>query len=153
MKVFNLKMFLILLLISGYTFAADKESRKEAEILLNSIGMETLLEQTIPQMLNLQIQQNPSLEPYKQVMLDFLNKHMSYKNLKPDLIDIYADAFTTNELKEINAFYRTPTGIKAIKLMPSLMEKGGQLGAQKVEENIQELQQMIEKKAAQLKNQ
>jgi len=138
------KVILLVVLFVNYgQSVADNSSKKEAEILLSTMGMETALEQTISQMLDIQLQQNPTLAPFKQVMLRFFNKHMSYESLKPEMIAIYSEAFTSTELKEINAFYKTPTGSKTIEKMPELMAKGGQIGAQRVQDNIQELQEMI----------
>ena len=145
-----------LLLLLNFTFShlfADNSVRKEAEILLNTTGMDTVLEQSLAHMLDLQLNQNPELAPYKHVMLKFLNKHMSYESLKADIIEIYASAFTASELREINAFYRTPTGVKTIKLLPELMAKGGQIGAQRVHANIQELQEMFKAESERIQQQ
>jgi len=139
-----------MLTVQGHAFA-ENSAKNEAEILLNTMGMETAFEQSISNILNIQLQQNPSLKPYKQVMLDFFSKHMSFQSLKPDMVNIYAEAFTTSELREINAFYSTPTGAKTIKLMPVLMAKGSQLASKRVQDNTQELQKMISDKAEQLK--
>ena len=114
--------------------------------------MDTVLEESIERMLNLQIQQNPSIAPFKEVMLKFFQKHMSFESLKPDMIDIYSNAFTATELREINTFYSTPTGAKTIRLLPELMAKGGQLGAKRVQDNMQELQQMIKDEAERIQS-
>lgn len=135
-------IFIASLLCSQAAFSSS-ESKAEAEILLDSMGMQVALEQSIEQMLQLQLQQNPALAPYKNVMLQFFSKHMSYERLKPQMIEIYATAFTASELKDINAFYATPTGKKTLVKMPELMAQGGQIGAQQVHNNIQELQDMI----------
>lgn len=134
------------LLFSQATFSSD-ESKAEAEILLDSMDMKIALEQSIEQMLNLQLQQDPALVPYKEVMLKFFSKHMSYESLKPQMIDMYAKAFTASELKDINAFYGTPTGKKTLAKMPELMAQGGQIGAQRIQGNIQELQDMIKEES------
>jgi len=152
LKISKVIILFILLIAQGPVFA-ENNAKKEAEILLNTMGMETAFEESISRILNIQLQQNPSLKPYKQVMLDFFSKHMSFQSLKPDMINIYADAFTTLELREISAFYRTPTGSKTIKLMPELMAKGSQLASKRVQDNTQELQKMISDKAEQLKTQ
>lgn len=123
--------------------SADPASEKEATKLLDSMKMDSMLEQSMSQMLNLQIQQNPALGPYKAVMLEFLGKHMSYESLKDDLVKMYAEAFTAAELIKINEFYSTDVGQKAIEKMPELMTKGGMIGASRVQENLGELQDMI----------
>lgn len=144
-------LFIALFSVSSFSFA-DGNARKEAEALLNIMGMEKALQQTIEQMLTLQMQQNPTLAPFKQVMLKFFNKHMSYESLKEDMATIYAEAFTEQELKELNAFYRTPTGQKTIQKMPELMQKGGQLGVKRVQDNMSELQQMIQEESQRLQS-
>lgn len=136
-------IFSITLLVCCTQSFADDTSKKEAEILLNTLGLDKALEQATAQMLDVQLKQNPTLVPYKQVMLRFFNKYMSYDSLKPEMVEIYSEAFTASELKEIVAFYKTPTGKKSIQKMPELMAKGGELGAQRVQDNIQELQEMI----------
>ena len=144
-------LLLSLLVVSGLSFA-DSDSKKEAENLLNMMGMKDALEQSIEQTLQVQMQQNPTLVPFKNVMMQFFQKHMSYESLKPDMVQIYADAFTASELKELIAFYRTPTGKKTIEKMPQLMSQGGQIGAKRVQDNIQELQQSIKEEAERIKN-
>ena len=98
------------------------------------------------------MQQNPTLVPFKNVMMQFFQKHMSYESLKPDMVKIYSDAFSASELKELIAFYRTPTGKKTIEKMPQLMAQGGQIGAKRVQDNIGELQQLIKEEAERIKN-
>ena len=147
------KTFLLIAFLSLSTLSsADTASEKEAENLLNIIGMDQALEQTISQMLDLQLQQNPTLVPYKEVMLKFFAKHMSYESLKPELLKIYSEAFTAEELKEINKFYATDVGKKTIKELPNLVAQGGQIGATRVQENIGELQAMIEAEAERTKS-
>lgn len=151
MKQINIILLLGTFVFSSITFA-DSASTKQAENLLNMMGMQDALEKSIEQTLQIQMQQNPTLVPFKDVMMKFFEKHMSYDSLKPDMIRIYADAFTASELQELIAFYRTPTGKKTIEKMPQLMAQGGQIGAKRVQDNIGELQQMIKDEAERLKN-
>lgn len=123
---------------------ADAASEKEAEKLLDMVGTQAVMEQSMSQMLDIQLQQNPALAPYKGVMMEFLNENMSYESLKPELIKMYSEEFTSSELREINAFYSTNVGKKSIEKMPKLMMQGGQLGATRVQENIGDLQAMIQ---------
>lgn len=131
---------------STVTLAANP-AQQQAEILLDQMQMGQLMEQSIDQMLQVQLQQQPALVPFKQVMRTFLQKHMSYAQLKDEFVNIYAEAFTADELKQLNAFYATPVGQKTIQKMPELMAKGAQLGAQQVQDNMAELQQMIQEEA------
>tara|TARA_R110002073_G_scaffold112231_2_gene248910 strand:+ start:75 stop:542 length:468 start_codon:yes stop_codon:yes gene_type:complete len=128
---------------TGSLALADDASIKEAEKLLQTMGTEAALEQSMSQMLDVQLQQNPALAPYKGVMMAFFNKYMSFNSLKPEMAQAYADAFTLAELQEINTFYATDVGQKVVEEMPRLMAAGAQMGVSRVQENIGELQEMI----------
>ena len=141
---FSIVFVLITALSMSSMSLADAASEKEAEKLLDMVGTQAVMEQSMSQMLDIQLQQNPALAPYKGVMMEFLNKNMSYESLKPDLVKMYSEEFTSSELREINAFYSTDVGKKSIEKMPTLMMQGGQLGATRVQENIGDLQAMIQ---------
>lgn len=149
MKVLRLGVFIGSLFMAQLV-VADAKSEREAEKLLNTIGMEQAMVQSMSQMVDLQLKQNPTLAPLKSVMLQFFNKHMSWESLKPEFLKIYSQAFSAKELHEINAFYATDTGKKTIQLMPSLMAQGGQIGAARVQANIGELQAMIKAESERL---
>jgi hypothetical protein len=129
---------------------AIENASSEAKKLLNSMELNIVLEQAMEKMLDVQLQQNPTLVPYKKVMLKFISKHMSFENLEPQMIKMYADAFTAQELRDINAFYQTPTGKKTIKVIPELMSKGAQIGMERVQENAAELQLMMKEESERL---
>ena len=125
--------------------AADEKSRrKAAEDLLLGMKMDKQLQHATDQMLDLQVKTNPQLAQYRGAMKKFFDKYMSWDTLKDEMIGIYAEAFTEEELNEISAFYKTPAGKKVIEKMPELMTKGMQLGARRVQMNQAELQRMIE---------
>ncbi len=145
MRKTSIIIFLIMnMLLSSLAVAGEDTHRQAAEKLLYVADMEKALEESIEQMLNIQLQQKPSLAPYKEIMLRFLKKHMGFQSLKEDIVAIYIEEFTEKELNEIIAFYETPTGRKTIEKMPKLMAKGAQLGVSRVQQNIGELQQMIQ---------
>ncbi|MBD2857718.1 DUF2059 domain-containing protein [Spongiibacter sp. KMU-158] len=149
MKVLKLGFFLFSLSISQFA-VSDADSEREAEILLTSMGMEEAMTQTMSQMVDFQLQQNPTLAPFKSVIIKFFAKHMSWASLKSEFVKIYSEAFSAKELREINEFYATETGRKTIQLMPSLSAQGGQIGADRVQENIGELQAMIKAESERL---
>lgn len=147
MKIIKSVLLIGCLSVSPTAFA-DQAAEKEAEKLLNTMGMQSAFEETIAQMLNLELHQNPALAPYKSVMMTFFEKHMSYDSLKSELVAMYAEAFTASELEQINGFYATEAGKKTIEKMPVLMVQGGQIGATRIQENIGELQRMIQAESA-----
>ncbi len=140
----------ILLSSASFNVSASTESDQQAEVLLEKLDLESLLNASIEQTLERQMQQVPAMRPYKRVMLQFFAKYMSYQALKPAMVGLYSPAFTAQELSEISAFYDTPTGKKTIRLLPELMAKGGEIGLQQVQAHMPELQQMIKDEAATL---
>ena len=127
--------------------ASDATHRAAAEALLNLMDMDNLLNQSIDQMLDMQVKQNPAIATYKAQMKTFLSKYMSWASMKDDMIKIYMDEFTEQELKELLAFYQTPLGKKTVQKMPKLMAKGAELGQQRVQQHLPELQEAIQSEA------
>ena len=124
---------------------ADAALREEAEMLLSKMdaNIRGALQQSSNQMLEMQMNQSPSLAPYKDVMTRFFERYMSYESLKPEMVRMYTEAYTLEELKEINAFYSSKVGKKTLELMPRLVARSGQIAAAKVEDNLDELRTMI----------
>lgn len=150
MRYLKAVLLLVVMMFSGVAFA-DQAARVEAEALLDTMGMQVTLDKAIDVMLDAHIKQTPELAPYRGVMLVFFKKYMSYESLKPDLINIYESEFSASELREVRAFYATPTGQKMIEKIPQLMGKGAEMGARRVQEHIQELKQMINDEEERLK--
>jgi uncharacterized protein len=122
----------------------EKSHRKAAENLLIVTNVDKSLPKIVEQVLASQLQQNPQLTPYRDVMQRFLNKYMHWESLKEDVMTAYTQEFTEPELKQLTAFYKTPLGQKAVEKMPKLLFIGGQIGMRRVQANEAELRQMIE---------
>jgi len=56
----------------------------------------------------------------------------------------YAEAFTLEELEQINAFYETPTGRKLVQTMPALMERVTRISERNAIEAMQAIQPQID---------
>ena len=128
----------------------DKAQLAAANELFLAMQLEKTFSNSIEMMMDLQIRQNPKIAPFRKVMMDFFSKYMSWDSLKDDMAKIYMAEFTTQELKELTAFYKTPVGVKAALKMPQLMNKGGELGMKRVQEHMTELQKMIADEAKRL---
>jgi hypothetical protein len=140
---------LLLPLVAG----ADQAShRAAAESLLNMMGMDKVMSQSIDQMLKIQMQQNPSIAPYEPQMRAFFAKYMSWASMKDDLVNIYMSEFTEDELKQLGAFYQTPVGKKAVQRMPALFAKGAEMGQKRVQDHLPELQAAISAQAGEKKS-
>jgi len=127
--------------------ASEQTHRQAAESLLALMDMDKLMNESVDQMLDMQVKQNPAIAPYKEEMKKFLTKYMSWASMKDDMIKIYTAEFTEPELKELLAFYQTPLGKKTVAKMPKLLAKGAELGQQRVQEHLPELQKSIQEQA------
>ncbi|MBU0550863.1 DUF2059 domain-containing protein [Myxococcota bacterium] len=137
------------LLFSFNALAAPDAARlKAAEELLLVMDLEKTFSESIKQQVDLQVRQNPMIAPFREVMLEFFEKYMSWESLKGDMANIYAEAFTVEEIKDLVKFYNTPTGKKASLKLPELASKGAELGMTRVQKHMPELQSMIQKKMA-----
>ena len=127
--------------------ASEQTHRQAAEQLLALMDMDKLMSESIDQMLEMQVKQNPAIGQFKEEMKKFLSKYMSWAAMKEDMVKIYTAEFTEQELKELLAFYQTPLGKKTVSKMPKLMAKGAELGQQRVQEHLPELQKAIQEQA------
>lgn len=84
-----------------------------------------------------------ALVKMKAEMVAFLEEVMAWDTLEDEMIQIYADAFSVDELNTITAFYKTPAGQKVVATMPELNMKGMMLGQKRVQENMPKLQARI----------
>jgi hypothetical protein len=153
MKLFCLSILLgAIALFQPATIRADEAShRKAAEALLSMMDMDNLLNQSVDQMLAMQVQQNPAIAPYQAQMKTFLSKYMSWASLKDDMVKLYVAEFSESELNELNKFYQTPLGKKTVQKMPGLMAKGAEIGQKRVQEHLPELQAAIAGEAGKTK--
>lgn len=129
-----------------FTHANETNSENAAELLLDSMNMEVIVDQSIQVAIDAQVKLTPQLQPYKDVVIEFVKKYSSYQALKPRLIEIYSQNFTPKELTDLTTFYKTPTGQKSLHKLPELISQGMQLGQQVAQEHKAELISLIDQK-------
>jgi hypothetical protein len=117
--------------------------REQVETLFRLTQMETKIQESVASVVQLELQQNPQLQGDKQVLEAFLQKYIGWQALKDDIADMYMRTFSEQELKEMNAFYITPTGQKVITVVPQLVQQRNQLAMQRLQQHIGELKQLI----------
>jgi hypothetical protein len=74
---------------------------------------------------------------------NFFQENFNWETMKPKLAKLYADNYTEAELKDIIAFYQTPTGQKTIEKMPVLMQQSLVLSMSGVQANMPEFQRRV----------
>ncbi len=148
MKKFNLKTLIIFTMISFILLSVTVNAKEHFHVeityeLFDAMDLSTTFEQTIIKMVDLQVQQNPQIAPYRKVMLDFFAKYMGWESLKADMAKIYIDKFSIEEIIKLKEFYNTPLGKKMSKLLPELTAEGAALGQRRVQDNMDELKRMV----------
>jgi len=142
---------LVRLLLMAFVYAtfpctslADADSHRQAvEQLFKLTQMELKVGEGVDNVLLIQLQQSPQLEPHRQALDDFLQKHIGWTGMKEAIASMYMEAFSEAELNEMNAFYITPTGQRVINEVPPLVQRRNQLAMQRMQENIGELQKLV----------
>ena len=141
---FTSAMILLLSLTTSTLHAETNDAqRQQVETLFRLTQMEKKIQESVDSVVQLQIRQNPQLMAHKKTIQEFFNKHIGWVALKDELVDMYMNKFTENELEQINAFYITPTGQKVITVLPELVQERNQLAMMRIQQNIGELQQII----------
>jgi hypothetical protein len=140
-------MVVIVLLLAFFplgAWSAEPDShRQAAEELLRMLGLEKSMQAGSNAMVDAQIQGNPALAPYRDVFQQWEGKYFTWDVLGPRMTDLYVQAFTEAELRDLIAFYKTPTGQKALAKMPALLQQGRQLTMEIAKQHKPELEQMI----------
>ena len=145
----------VLILFITVTTTVTAESALErhriaARELLQLMDMEQSMLGGASAMTDVMIQQNPMMAAYRDVLDKWASNVMTWENFEPKLVEIYIEAFSEDEIRELILFYQTPTGRKAIQLLPDLTHKGALLGSEVASQYSAELQQMIEARTAEL---
>lgn len=130
---------------------ADEESHRKAVLEYFEItNQHQTYDKSIKAIVDAQIKGNPQMAPFKEVMLKFFSKYMSWDKIKPQMITLYTQSFTEEEIKQATAFFSTPTGRKFAQMTPMLIRKGAEIGQSIVAKHLPELRQMIMEKSKQL---
>ena len=106
-KTLLLSFGLALSLLSLSASAEEKSSLEATHELFEAMNLAVTFEETITKIVDVQIRQKPQIAPFRQVMLDFMRKHMGWESMKPDMAGLYTDRFTTEEILELKNTLKT----------------------------------------------
>lgn len=130
------------------TASADPTSHRQAvEDLLVAMHTESVMQRSLDTVLDMQVQANPAVAPFRATMAAFFRKYMGWEAIKQDYIALYMEAFTEAEVKDLIKFYGTKTGKKSAVKVPELMAKGAEIGQRQVQAHMPELLKMLEEAA------
>lgn len=139
----NFKLIATLFILTFNANASTESHRQAANQLLTTINLNSQLDDRIEETLKLALSTNPNIKPYEAVMRRFFSKYMSGDSLLNEYIEIYVSSFSEKEIIEINDFYQTDAGMKALKHTPVLLAQGTAIGKKRVHDNLPELTIMV----------
>ncbi len=131
----------LLVLGSGVSLRAaddDATARKAAAAeLMDALHMEALVDTSSKRILTYldqvtdSMEKRPGVKPEQvadvhalsEELHTMVKQNLGWDAVKAEVTQVYADDFTEAELKEINAFYHTPVGLKLVDKQPELTEK------------------------------
>lgn len=122
---------------------SSPELRAAATELLVAMRAPEMLEGSVRTMLDAQLRNAPELQGVQDVLRDFVARYVSWEALREQYVEIYARAFTEDELRQMTDFYRSDVGQKLARATPRLMAESAALGERAVLTHRAELQQMI----------
>lgn len=114
-------MLLLVLLAGGPAVRAAETN--QVDRLLEVMNLEQTLTASLAQLTRALFAANPDLNLHQDIVVDYLEEHLAWEKLKPEIAKIYAEQFTPAEVGELIRFYASPTGQKALKAGPALAER------------------------------
>ena len=137
-------LLVVLLFISLDVFSQGNSDSKEIAYKLFEItNMKDLMDQSINNIIDVQIRSNPNLAVYEGVMKEFAKDILNFDSLKSEYAQLYIEEFTKDELEELVEFYKTDLGQKTIIKMPFIMQKGMLIGEREMSRNMDKLNNVI----------
>ncbi len=127
-------------IMPGWSRGDEASHRAGAEKLLVVMGAEKNHATTLDNLLKAQIRQNPAIMPMHEPVREFFTRHLGWEAIKEDMIRLYAEAFTEDELRQLVDFYQSPIGQKWAQQLPSLAAKSMQKAQERMREHLPELQ-------------
>ncbi|WP_420908934.1 DUF2059 domain-containing protein [Acinetobacter modestus] len=150
-------------LISMPTFAqqASKESVKE---LLKVTKSEQLIDQSsqyVHQIMassieqatqgqELNAKQKKAIENFNQDIANIVKQDFTWAKLEPEMIQLYVEEFTQEEINGMLEFYKTPVGQSTINKLPIVMQKSLKISQQQMGELTPKIMQAAQKLAKEL---
>jgi len=130
--------------------AAHEAAARE---LFKALKLQSGISDTANAMIDSEIGRNPGLTPYREVMVGWLKKYMTWDAMEPELVKMYTETFSEAELKQMAVFYGSPAGQKSLEKLPEMMQRTAMAGARISQPHQDELRAAMEAKSEELKKQ
>ncbi len=130
-KLFAVCLFALCAITASAQTQITDEYRAEVKTLLEVTQAQAMMEEMMVALLNNIVQQAGGQMPANFDVKGFANEAAAefMKLTLNDYAELYSKHFTLEDLKAVNAFYRTPAGKKFAAATPALAAEGAQIGA------------------------
>ena len=156
MKTLIMASAIVLAVLNPVVYADEASQKVIVEDLLQTIKVDQMTKPLHDQMRAMMEQQftqmgasedmKPILKKYLDKLFNIMQQDLSWQNLKDDMIGIYVNVFSEDELKGMLAFYKSPVGQSVISKMPAAMQQSMML----MQKRMPKLEEQIKKIAEEL---
>ncbi|MCH7382487.1 DUF2059 domain-containing protein [Acinetobacter dispersus] len=144
--------------IPAFAQSASKESVKELLKITKSEQFLGQMSQQINTMMHSSIEkitqgrklttkQELAVVNYTQELGKIMQEELTWAKLEPEMIKIYAEEFSQEEIDGMIKFYKTPVGQSTIDKMPIVMQKSMQVGYKQMDAITPKIMQAADKLA------
>ncbi len=82
------------------------------------------------------------LEEFENRLWTIIRNRMDFAKMKPDMVKLYDETFTTEELNGIAGFYKSPAGQALLQKLPILTAKSVEFGTKLMNGSMEEIRDM-----------
>lgn len=163
LRTFGLCSVLSITLLSGQASADNGGHQAQAERFLELVNADRLavpVYAQVQQMFAERFAQTQApetkralLERYQSKADAALDKAIGWEEVKPDLIKLYTETFTEQELSQLNEFYESALGKKMLTKLPELNARSAQVTQAKLESAVPQVNKLLAEMTAELDTQ
>ena len=106
------------------------------------LGGDQLVKKTVESLVSI-AGRDPSVAPYEGIVRAWLDGSLASSHFGEDMSNYYSRTFTEKELKELTAFFRTPTGQKFVTQLPDAIQRAADLTGVIMEKNRKSLEDIL----------
>lgn len=113
-------LVVVLLSFGAWSAHAQAKDLKKVEKLLELMRLEENTTTAVVQMLSDIFAATPSLAVHQDIIVDYAEERIGWESLKPDMVRIYAELYSDNEIAELTQFYSSKVGQKSLDVSPEM---------------------------------
>ena len=161
MRILIAAVVIALSVFSANVYADDASKKAITEELLQVMQAERMMKDINDQMRMLSEQLNPPInapaaqsatfKKFKKRLFDIVEETVSWQAFKSDIISLYIETYTEDELQAMLTFYKSPIGRSVIEKMPKVTQQSMLIAQKRIPEMQKKLKALLEEMQQELK--